>query len=76
MKSIVLYFSRTGQNYSNGSIVNLSRGNTAVVADIIHEITGANLFEIESRNSYPDDYMKCIEIAKDELNSNARPAVS
>ena len=76
MKSIVLYFSRTGQNYSNGSIVNLSRGNTAVAAEIIHEICGADLFEVRATKNYPDDYYECTDVAKDELNKNARPAVS
>ena len=76
MKSIVLYFSRSGQNYSNGSIVNLSRGNTAVAAEIIHDICDADLFEVKPVVEYPDDYMKCTDVAKDELNKNARPAVS
>ncbi|MBR2286483.1 MAG: flavodoxin [Alphaproteobacteria bacterium] len=76
MKAIVLYFSRTGQNYSNGSIVDLPCGNTAIAAGYIHEIMGADLFEVKSVAEYPADYMKCTEVAKDELNSNARPAVS
>ena len=75
MKSIVLYFSKTGQNYSGGSIVNLSKGNTTVIAEYIRDIVGADLFEIKSVNDYPDDYYKCTDVAKDELRDNARPAV-
>lgn len=75
MKAIVLYFSKTGQNYSGGSIVNLSKGNTTVIAEYIHDIVGADLFEIKSVNNYPDDYYECTDVAKDELRENVRPSV-
>ena len=75
MKSIVLYYSRAGENYFGGSIVNLPRGNTAIVAEYISDITGADLFEIEPVKDYPADYEKCTDVAKDELRANARPAV-
>lgn len=75
MKSIVLYFSKKGQNYSGGSIVNLTKGNTAVVSEYIHDIVGADLFEIESVNEYPIDYYECTDVAKQELRDNARPGV-
>lgn len=75
MKSIVLYFSRIGQNYSGGSIVNLTIGNTTLVAEYIRDIVGADLFEIDPVNEYPVDYYECTDVAKDELRANARPAV-
>lgn len=75
MKSMILYYSRSGENYSGGSIVNLPRGNTAVAADYIRDITGADLFEIEPVKDYPADYEKCTDVAKQELHENARPAV-
>lgn len=75
MKSIVLYFSKTGQNYAGGSIVNLTKGNTTVIAEYIRDIVGADLFEIKSVNNYPDDYYECTDVAKDELHDNARPSV-
>lgn len=75
MKSIVLYFSKSGQNYSGGSIVDLSKGNTTVIAEYIRDIVGADLFEIKSVNDYPDDYYKCTDVAKDELRENVRPSV-
>lgn len=75
MKSIVLYFSKSGQNYSGGSVVNLTKGNTAVVSEYIRDIVGADLFEIEPVHNYPVDYYECTDIAKDELRNNARPAV-
>lgn len=75
MKAIVLYFSRAGQNYFGGKIVNLSKGNTTVVAEYIRDITGADLFEVQSTKEYPDDYNDCTDVAKDELRKDARPAV-
>jgi len=75
MKSMILYYSRSGENYSGGSIVNLPRGNTAVAAEYIRDITGADLFEIEPVKDYPADYEKCTDVAKQELHENARPAV-
>ena len=50
MKSIVVYFSKAGENYSNGAIVNLSKGNTDVAAEFIRDITGADLFHIEPKH--------------------------
>ncbi len=75
MKAMVLYYSKAGQNYSGGNIVNLTKGNTEVVAEYIRDITGANLFKVEPVNDYPNDYYECTDVAKDELHKNARPDV-
>lgn len=74
MKSIVIYFSRSGNNYVNGSIVNLPMGNTKVLAQKIQSETGCDVFEIVPQNAYPADYMKCTEVAQQEINRNAYPA--
>ena len=55
MKSIVVFFSRSGNNYVNGGIENLPVGNTKVVAQRIQAETGADLFEIVPEVAYPDD---------------------
>jgi hypothetical protein len=39
-KRLIAYFSRTGDNYVNGSIVNLPVGNTEVAAGIIRKLKG------------------------------------
>ena len=74
MKSIVIYFSRPGNNYVSGDIVNLKVGNTKVVADKIVAATGCDSFEIVPVKAYSADYTRCTEEAKAELNANARPA--
>lgn len=72
-KSVVVYFSHKGENYVNGSIVNLSKGNTEIIAEKIQKLTGADIFEIETVKNYPVTYRATTETAKEELNSNARP---
>ena len=72
-KTLVIYYSRKGNNYVNGSIKNLKKGNTEIVAEYIAEIAGADLFEVDTIQPYSIDYITCTEEAKDELRKNARP---
>ncbi len=72
-KNLVIYYSRKGNNYVNGGIKNLKKGNTEIVAEYIADAVGADLFEVETVKTYDLDYMVCIEEAKDELRKNARP---
>jgi flavodoxin len=75
-KILVAYFSRPGNNYVGGSIVNLPVGNTEVVAKMIQETTKGDLFHIESVNVYPDGYTETTEVAQQELRANARPKLT
>jgi len=34
-KNLIIYYSRTGENYWNGSVKNISKGNTEIVAEFI-----------------------------------------
>jgi flavodoxin len=51
-------------------------GNAKALAGQIAEATGGDLFEIKTVTAYPDTYNACIEAAKQEQNSNTRPALS
>jgi flavodoxin len=73
---LVAYFSRKGQNYVNGEIVNLPIGNTEVVAKMIQKITGSGIFHIDSVKHYPIDYTETTEVAKAELSANANPELT
>ena len=42
MKSLVVYFSHIGENYMNGAIRNITKGNTEIVAEEISKLTGAD----------------------------------
>ncbi len=70
---LVAYFSHTGENYEVGVI---EKGNTHIIADLIAEETGADLFEITTVNPYPDTYDECTDVAKQEQNDNARPELA
>ena len=67
---LVVFFSHTGENYSVGVI---EKGNTHIIADMIAEETGADMFEIQPKNPYPTTYNECTDVAKKEQNENARP---
>lgn len=75
-KCLIAYFSRKGNNYVNGRIVNLDIGNTEVIAKMIYEIIGGNMFRIDTKNPYPTDYTETTEVAKHELKSNTRPELT
>jgi flavodoxin len=75
-KCLIAYYSREGNNYVSGSIVNLPIGNTEVIAKMIQEMTEGDLFRIDTVNSYPEDYTETTEVAKKELDDNARPELS
>ncbi|WP_330602766.1 flavodoxin [Anaerosolibacter carboniphilus] len=72
-KCLIAYFSRKGNNYVSGRIVDLPIGNTEVVAKMIQELTKGDMFHIEAVKSYPKDYTETTEVAQDELRVNARP---
>ncbi len=69
---LVAFFSRTGENHSVGVI---EKGNTHIIADMIAERTGADLFEIVTVEPYPDTYDECTDVAKQEQKDNARPEI-
>ena len=69
---LVIYFSRTGEQYNVGVI---DKGNTAIVAEMIASETGADLFEVlPVDDHYPMTYNALTDVAKKELNDKARPA--
>ena len=72
-KVLVAYFSRADENYGVGYI---EKGNTEIIAEMIAEETGGELFHIERETPYPAAYDECTEEAKKELDDNARPALA
>ena len=84
---LVAYFSRVGNtvweddvdavtsaslNVVNGEY----EGNAQILAQMAQEVTGGDLFLIQTENTYPSDYRKTTDVAADEQNNNARPALS
>ena len=72
-KTLVVFFSHTGENYGVG---NIKEGNTHIIADMIGEATGGTLFEIVPEKDYPhNSYDAVVEIAQKEKDEKARPAI-
>ena len=71
---LVVYFSRTGEQYGVGEI---DKGNTAIVAEMIADKTEADMFEIlPVDDHYPMTYDALTDVAKQEQSDNARPEYS
>ena len=75
-KTLVAYFSRPGNNYVNGTIVNLPFGNTEVIAKMIAEMIGSAMFRIDALKQYPADYTETTDVAREELRAKARPELA
>ena len=54
----------------------LSPGNTAVMANHIHNLVGGDLFSIQVEEPYSSIYDDCLDRAADELDDQARPELS
>jgi len=75
-KTLIAFYSRRGQNYVDGSIRNLSKGNNEVIVEKIKALLPeADVFRLETVKEYAVDYYECTQEAKEELNAKARPAL-
>ena len=65
-RSLIIYFSRADENYAVGYI---EKGNTEYVAEFVQELTGADMFKVESAVPYSKDYRTCIKEAKERIGN-------
>lgn len=75
-KKLIAYYSRADENYVNGQLKYLKKGNTEIVAEKIAEILGKNnadLFKIEQQTEYSKDYNECIEQARNDKRNGVLP---
>ncbi|MBO4358679.1 MAG: hypothetical protein J5796_02640 [Erysipelotrichaceae bacterium] len=73
MKTLIAYFSHIGENLQDNEVVELTKGNTEVVAEKIAELTGGDLYKIEEDDPYPLKYTDCVNRAKKEDEFNVHP---
>ena len=83
---LVVYLSRAGENYSVGVprvgsasaayAGYIEKGNTAMMAAVIAELTGGDLFEIQTVTPYPEDYASMLRVAQEEIDTDARPELA
>lgn len=69
-KILVAYFSRAGENYSVGVV---EKGNTELLAEIVAEETGGDIFKIETVKEYPSSYDEMLTIVREENTAQERP---
>jgi len=66
MKSLVVYFSRAGENSVDGNIEVIQKGYTEIVAQKIAKITESHVFKLEPVNPYPFSYAETVKRSRDE----------
>ncbi len=71
-KTLVVFFSHAGENYSVG---NIKVGNTKIVADYISELIGADQAEIVTHKYDGMAYTPLTNLAQDEQNNETYPQV-
>ena len=73
--TLVVYYSRKGQNHMPGGIQVLEKGNTEYAAEYIAKALNADLFEIDTVKPYAEDYKACCGEAFGEFKAGARPEI-
>ena len=76
-KTLIAFYSRRGENWVDGGVRFLPKGNNEVIVEKIKsQLPEAVVFRIDTVKKYSDDYMVCIEEAKQELRAKARPELT
>lgn len=73
--TLLVYFSRAGENYYNGGRRVLTVGNTEVLAGMIADRIDCVTYRIEAAEPYCDDYDDTVARNVREQNANSRPAI-
>lgn len=73
MSILVVFYSRADENYINGEYTYIAEGNTEKAAKFIAKVVNADIFRIEQKIPYAPDYKTCVEQAKKDKESDARP---
>ena len=83
---LIACLSRAGENYNVGETREgsasaayagyIEKGNTAMMAAVIAEETGGDLFAITTVIPYPDDYATMLQVAQEEIDTDARPELA
>lgn len=73
---LLAYFSRVGENYYNGGRRLLQVGNTEVVAQMIRDALGCDVFRIEAAQPYPREYDPTVARNVREQDADARPPIA
>ncbi|MCR5447911.1 MAG: NAD(P)H-dependent oxidoreductase [Solobacterium sp.] len=72
-KTLIAFFSRADENYFGGAMRYVKTGNTEIVVNGMKDMIEADTFKIDMKEPYSPVYMTCINEAKKDYQSNARP---
>lgn len=71
----IVYFSKHGENYVNGSIKKLRIGNTETIVNKLKSYIPSEIFKIDPIIAYPEKYEECTRITKLELQNQVLPDI-
>ena len=73
--TLLIFFSRAGENYWEGGRRDLEIGNTQVIAEMIADRLPCRVHEILAADPYPDSYDETVRRNHQEQQEDARPAI-
>ena len=76
MKTLIAYYSRAGENLSDGNIRTLTVGYTEIAARIVQRYTGGDLCPIRPVRPYSENFCECMDQSKQDLSRNILPHLS
>jgi len=75
-RTLLVYFSRPGENYFNGGRTDLEVGNTEVLATMITDVIECDVHRIEAAEAYSDSYDATVARNSSEQEDDARPGIA
>ena len=73
--TLVVFYSRKGENHMPDGIQVLPKGHTAYAAEYIQTALDSDIFEIDTVKPYAAGYRECCMEAVEEFKTNARPEI-
>ena len=73
--TLVVYYSRKGENHMPGGVQVLEKGHTERAAEFIAKALNADLFEVDTVKPYAENYRACCGEAFAEFKAAARPEI-
>lgn len=73
--TLIVYYSRKGENHMPGGIQFLEKGHTERAAEFIRKALDGDIFEIDTVKPYAANYRECCMEAVQEAKTKARPEI-
>jgi len=75
-RTLLVFYSRAGQNYSYGARTDLQVGNTDVAAQLIASLVDCDVHRLEAAEPYPHSYDDTVARNVREQDQDARPTLA